>query len=301
MGADVTRAATWHAVPVTVTDDVRAACRAIAQDAQEVRIVPGTLGRVAAGPVPALDPADHYLEGSPDDVAAYILVLDAVNFGSGWFHELPGLGYASVARALAERWRLQGPLDARALRAMDGDAVAALLGQPATHELVRLYAAALRELGTWLGDRTALGVVRDAEPSAARLAATLAGGMPMWCDTGFLKRAQIAASDLALAGVARFTDLDGLTAFADNVLPQVLRCEGVLELAPALAARIDRGELLPAGPAERELRACAVHACELLALRLGLTPRELDNVLWTRGQEPGYATLPPHRTRSTFY
>jgi hypothetical protein len=251
--------------------------------------------------VPVLDPADHYLEGSRQDVAAYILVLDAVNFGSGWFHELPGLGYTSVARALAERWRGDGPLDARALRAMDRDAVAVLIGQPAAHELVGLYAAALRELGTWLGDRTALDVVRDAEPSAARLAGTLAAGMPMWHDRGFLKRAQIAASDLALAGVADFTDLDRLTAFADNVLPQVLRHDGVLELDPGLAARIDRGELLEAGPAERELRACAVHACELLAARLGLSARELDNVLWTRGQGPGYAATPAHRTRSTFY
>jgi hypothetical protein len=288
-------------VPVTAIDHVRASCRAIAEDARQVRIVTGALDHVQAGPVPVLDPADHYLEGSRQDVAAYILVLDAVNFGSGWFHELPGLGYTSVARALAERWRRDGPLDARALRAMDRDAVAVLIGQPAAYELVGLYAAALRELGTWLGDRTALDVVRDAEPSAARLAGTLAAGMPMWHDSGFLKRAQIAASDLALAGVATFTDLDRLTAFADNVLPQVLRHDGVLELDPGLAARIDRGELLEAGPAERELRACAVHACELLAARLGLSPRELDNVLWTRGQGPGYAATPAHRTRSTFY
>ena len=35
-----------------------------------------------------LDPALHYLEGAPDEVARYVLILDAINFGSGWFAEL---------------------------------------------------------------------------------------------------------------------------------------------------------------------------------------------------------------------
>ncbi len=44
----------------------------------------------------------------------------------------------------------------------------------------------------------------------------------MFDDRGFYKRAQIVASDLALAGVARFADLDRLTIFADNLVPHVL-------------------------------------------------------------------------------
>jgi hypothetical protein len=283
-------------------DDVRDACSAIATQARHVQIVPEALSAIAGGAVPALDADDHFLEGDPADVASYVLALDAINFGSGWFDELPGIGYAVVARALAEHWRHEGPLDAAALRAQDRDAVARLLGQPAEHPLIGLYADALNELGAWLGDRSALAVVRDAEPSAERLALTLAEGLPMWRDTGFLKRAQIAASDLALAGVASFSDLPRLTAFADNVLPQVLRHDGVLAIDDALAATIERGEPLASGSVvERELRACAVHACELLAARLQLTPRELDNVLWTRGQQPEYATPRPHRTQTTFY
>ncbi len=283
------------------TDDIRRACRAIADNASQVGIDVTALPGVQAGPVPVMDPEDHYLEGDPEAVAAYVLTLDAVNFGSGWFADTPGLGYAQVARALAERWRADGPLDAAGLRAIDPAQVGALLGQPADHELVGLYARALAELGTWLGTRTALDVVRACEPSAEALVTTLAAGLPMWRDTGFLKRAQIAASDLALAGVARFDDLPRLTVFADNVLPQVLRRDGVLVLDDALARIVDGGELLPTGRAERELRACALHACELLAPRLGLTPRELDNVLWTRGQQHEYADPPPHRTYSTFY
>lgn len=287
---------------MSAVEDIREACRSIADGASHVRIDATALGSVRIGPVPAMDPGDHYLEGGPEAVAAYVLALDAVNFGSGWFDGLPGLGYLSVARALTARWRAEGPLWPAALRTIRREDVAELLGQPAHHELIGLYAAALRELGTWLGDRSALEVVRAYEPSAQALVGALAQGLPMWRDTGFLKRAQIAASDLALAGVAHFEDLDRLTAFADNVLPQVLRHHGVLVLDPVLAARIDRGEELAAGsPGERELRACALHACELLAPGAGLSPRELDNVLWTQGQEPAYDVAPPHRTRTTFY
>jgi hypothetical protein len=287
---------------MSTDDNIRQACRAIADSASHVRIDTAALNTIVIGPVPVMDPRDHYLEGDPGEVAAYVLTLDAVNFGSGWFHDLPGLGYRSVARALAAHWRSEGPLPPAALREVRREHVAELLGQSAHHELIGLYTAALRELGTWLGDRSALDVVRACEPSAQTLVATLAHGLPMWRDTGFLKRAQIAANDLTLAGVAHFEDLHRLTAFADNVLPQVLRHHEVLVLDPVLAARIDRGEELAAGsPEERELRACALHACELLAPRAGLTARELDNVLWTRGQDPAYTITPPHRTRTTFY
>ena len=52
--------------------------------------------------------------------------------------------------------------------------------------------------------------------------------MPLFDDRGFWKRAQILPNDLALAGVAHFADLDRLTIFADNLVPHVLRIDGVL-------------------------------------------------------------------------
>jgi Potential Queuosine, Q, salvage protein family len=125
--------------------------------------------------------------------------------------------------------------------------------------------------------------------------------MPFFDDVGFYKRAQIAAHDLTLAGVASFDDLDRCTIFADNLVPHVLRVDGVLRYAPELAGPIDACELLHQGPEEREIRACAVHACELLAERLGLAPRVLDGRLWNRGQEPRYKARPRHRTRCVWY
>ena len=109
-------------------------------------------------------------------------------------------------------------------------------------------------------------------------------------------------NDLALAGVATFAGLDRLTAFADNLVPHVLRVEGVLAYDDELARRIDAGELLePGGAEEREIRACAVHACELIAPRIGVPPRVLDTWLWNRGQEPRYKALPRHRCRTVYY
>jgi hypothetical protein len=125
--------------------------------------------------------------------------------------------------------------------------------------------------------------------------------MRLFDDRGFYKRAQIVPNDLALAGVAAFDDLDRLTSFADNLVPHVLRVDGVLRYDEALAARIDAEELLPPGREEREIRACAVHACELIAGELGVPPRVLDTWLWNRGQAPRYKALPRHRTRTVHY
>ena len=288
-----------------LTDQVRDACRSIAESARFVSIDLDLLGELEPGSPPELDAERHYLEGSPDDVADYMLVLDSINFGSGWFPTLRKRagcsGYFTVAAALADRWRALGPWSGAELRALKGADVAAVLGQEPDHELMGLYAEALRDLGRFLGERRALKVVREAGGSAERLASMLADGMPFFDDRGFWKRAQIAANDLALAGVAEFTDLDRLTIFADNLVPHVLRVDGVLRYDPALAARIDAGELLPPGEEEREIRGCAVHACELIAARVGMPPRLVDTALWNRGQAPRYKSVPRHRTRTVFY
>ena len=71
--------------------------------------------------------------------------------------------------------------------------------------------------------------------------------------------------------------------------------------APPDAWAVPPGELLEPGGAEREIRACAVHACELIAAELGVAPRVLDTWLWNRGQEPRYKALRRHRCRTVYY
>jgi hypothetical protein len=302
---------------MSLLEDVRATCAQIAGEARSVRIDHERLAAYDAGadgrPVvdPGLDAERHYLEGPPADVAAYQLALDTINFGSGWFPTLRKRldprtgrtvsGYFTVAWNLADHFRAHGAWTAEQLRTMRTETIAEILGQPVDHELMALYAQALRELGRFLGDRGVLDVVADAGGSAERLAAMLAGGMALYDDRGFYKRAQIAANDLALAGVATFEDLDALTIFADNLVPHVLRCDGVLVYEATLAAHIDAGQLLAPGREEREIRACALHACELLSPRLGVPPRVLDMWLWTRGQDPEIKARPRHRSRTVYY
>ncbi|MFL5913458.1 MAG: queuosine salvage family protein [Gaiellaceae bacterium] len=286
-------------------DEVRAHCAEIAASAESVVIDMSKLGVIAPAPPPALDRERHYLEGSRDDVATYLLTLDAINFGSGWFPTLrkrPGCsGYYTVAWALADRFRSSGPWSNEHLRSLEAGEVAHVLEQEPSHELMELYAEALRDLGTFLGDRSAFEVVENAGGSAEQLAETLAGGMPCFDDRGFYKRAQIVPNDFQLAGLCEFDDADRLTIFADNLVPHVLRVDGVLIYDPELAERIDSGELLPPGREEQEIRACAVHACELIARELRVEPRTLDTWLWNRGQEPRYKALPRHRTRTVYY
>ncbi|MDQ3678902.1 MAG: queuosine salvage family protein [Actinomycetota bacterium] len=286
-------------------DEVRQTCARVAAGAQWVSIDLDALGQLEPGRPPALDPERHYLEGSEADVATYMLVVDAVNFGSGWFPTLRKRplcsGYFTVAASIADRFRAHGAWTPAQLRAMRTEEVADTLGQRRDHELMALYAQALRSLGAFLGGGGALDVIDHAGGSAERLAAQLARGMALFADRGFYKRAQIVPSDLALAGVATFADLDCLTIFADNLVPHVLRCDGVLRYDERLAAHIDAGRPLRPGQQEREIRACAVHACELIVQRDGASARELDNWLWNRGQGPEYKARPRHRCRTVYY
>ena len=290
---------------LSIGDSVRANGAAIAAGARSVRIDLDALQALEPGPPPQLDSRRHYVDGPAADVADYLLVLDAINFGSGWFPTIRkrtgSSGYFTIAWALADRWRAGAGWTTAELRALRTEDVADTLGQARDHELMALYAQALRELGRFLAGRRALDLVAQAHGSAQRLAETLATGMTMWHDHGFYKRAQIAPSDLALAGVAEFDDLDALTIFADNLVPHVLRCEGVLVYDERLAAHIDAGRDLRPGAQEREIRGCAVHACALLAGRTGMTERDIDNALWYRGQRPEYKARPRHRCRTVYY
>ena len=76
---------------------------------------------------------------------------------------------------------------------------------------------------------------------------------------------------------------------------------GALVYDDALAGRIERGELLaPGSPEEVEIRACGVHAVELLAARTGLTPRRSTTGCGSgariRASRPCPATGPAART-----
>jgi len=314
---------------------VRRTCESVAEQSTHVEIdVERIPGYATALPLDRVeqaghDPDSHYL-GSGLDTAAFFLTLDAINFGSGYFPHLrkrPGMsGYFTVASSLNDYYRAHGPLSADELAQLSAQDCAAILGQDPGNapvsELMGLFARALNDLGRYLlvrFDGRFIGLVRAAGGSAERLVELLIE-MPFFADVAlygdrfevsFFKRAQLAAADLALAfggqGPGCFYDLDRLTIFADNVVPHVLRVDGVLRYEDALLARINREELIPSGPSQEiEIRACALHAVELLVEALrdaghDVTAMQLDYVLWNRGRGRTYKGCPRHRTRTVYY
>jgi hypothetical protein len=302
--------------------DLRAACARVAERSTHVRIEhERTSGYVGTLPidVPAEGPHPdaHPTEGGREELAAYWLTLDAINFGSGWFPTLSKpegrSGYYTIATGLTERFAAHGPWPASALAEIDAAEIAATLKQDADHELMALFAANLNDLGRHVsaehGGRFA-AVVDAAGSSAVALVQQLSA-WESFGDTShydavtvpFLKRAQIAAADLSRAGVAAFRDVDRLTMFADNVVPHVLRLDGLLTYDPALLERIERGELIEHdSPEEIEIRACALHTVALIAdERAGAREADIDSLLWHRGQDPRYKSVPRHRSRCTAY
>ena len=296
---------------MALTDEVRAAAAAVAARARFVRIAEDRIEPYAAT-LPAESPPAPDLEGaSLEERAAFSLTLNAINFGSGWFPTLrkaPGMsGFRTVEAGL----RKHGPWTADELAAMTRDEIAAAVGPDPGHELIGHFAVHLRELGEHVRDEGSfLELARSGDGSAVALAERL-GSWPAWRDVStydgaevpFFKRAQIAAADLALAGIAPADDLAELTLFADNLVPHVLRVDGVLEVDPALVARIESEQLLEHdSPEEVELRAAAVHAVELLVAAHGnTTATAVDNTLWHRGAQPRYKAIPRHRARTTDY
>ncbi|HYV14866.1 MAG TPA: queuosine salvage family protein [Conexibacter sp.] len=303
---------------MSAVDEIRDGCAWVAAQATHVRVVEEAIPAYAASlpaaeELPGLDPDVYPLDGSVEERAAFFLTLDAINFGSGWFPTLRKRegrsGYFTIALALRDRFRAHGAWSAAELRTLDAREIAAVLGQDPRHELMGLFARSLTDLGARVGDDFRAPIER-AGGSAVAFAEELArwdcfADVSTYADrrVPFYKRAQIAAADLHLAGVADFADLERLTLFADNLVPHVLRLDGILRFEPELVARIEAGELLEHDSAEEvEMRAGAVHAAELICrARPDLTPQQVDQLLWTRGGGARYKAVPRPRARCTAY
>lgn len=309
-----------------VLEEIRGACARVAARSRHVHLVPEAIPALAASLADeglGTDPTDpaHAAVGSTDeDRARFVLALDAVNFGSGWFPVLrkaDGLsGYHTIAGALRDR----GGVTVDEMTAATGDWCAEVFGQVGNDEvadLMALFADSWRQLGVVV-ERFggAVPMVEAAGQSADRLVELLAWEHKLYRDVSehagervpLFKRAQITAVDLSLAfggeGVGRFDDLDRLTMFADNLVPHVLRLAGLLRYEQALLDRIEAGELLVHDSEEEvEIRAVAVHAVELLVAELGspATAGQVDMALWHRGGRPEAKAVPRHRCRTTAY
>jgi len=313
---------------------IRAAAARVVANARFVRIDDTAVAALTdeLSHMPAADPdfdPGHHRVGDDDATLAFVFTLNAINFGSGWFPFLSkrsGLsGYMTVATNLKQHFLRAGPWNADGLQALTAADCAAVLEQDLAvaevAELMALYATAWNDLGRFVArryDGRFSRVVESAAGSAAVLAEA-SGDILFYRDVAryagfevpFYKRAQITAADLAVAfeqrGYGAFDDLDQLTIFADNLVPHVLRCKGVLVYEAELARCIDAEELLiPGSPEAVEIRASALHAVErcvagLAAADIRMTAQQVDYLMWTHGQSPEMKATPRHRARSTYY
>ncbi len=277
-------------------------------------------------------PAELRFTGSPAEFAAWMLLLDSLNFcfwtseGRLWEVEYRGRTwqryYALVAclhRAVADDRGWLAPQRWAALSTEQASRLFAGRGAiPMLEERVRI----LNEIGRTTVECFAgepMRIVEDARFDAARIAGTLANAFASFRDVhdyngrsvAILKRAQIFAADLAeaWAGVQgpKILHLEALTAFADYRIPQVLRQLGVLRLAPGLEAQIEAGAaIISSSPAEIELRACAIHAVERMVTALASQRQAsipawiVDEYLWEQSHHPE-VMLQHHRTVTAFY
>ena len=299
---------------------------------REDRIESYTADLLARYPViERLDSQSHFLsQASPGATAAFVLALDSINFGSGWFGVAKEAGvtleYSHVANSLKKAFsgsRMNAPLKWMAATAEDCHEIFGVLRgkRRELDALMGLFADHLGVTGQMIFeqyDGEVLGLLEDAGGCASHLA-EIAGSWPSFhdvavykgADVQLYKRAQILSADMYLAfegqAPANFADMDELTSFADNMVPHVLRCGGILEYAPALAEKIDRGIMLDSGSEEEiEVRAAGIHAVELMKLAARrqdrqVTSANIDHILWNRGYEPEIYARPSHKTMTVWY
>ncbi len=314
---------------------IRESCARVADLAKSVRINREVMKRYAAElPIetalaPVMDRDNHFCD-DPETMLVYFLVLDCINFGSGWFNSLEiepecENGYFTIASRLKDDFRQRGCYSAEFLQQIDAKECCHIFRQspanPPAMELMHLFAAALNAMGDLL-IRDFAGNCRQlitaANGSAAAMAEILLQ-MPFYRDifqyegqdVYILKRAQITASDLHIAfsgeSYGHFNDIGDLTIFADNLVPHVLKVDGILTLSSELELAINSGRPLRSGSYEEiELRACSIHAVELLrehfsTIGIKVSSQGLDYLLWNRGLAEKYQEKPTHITRCCYY
>lgn len=314
---------------------VRESCAHVAQNARHVFINRDAIEKCAdrlpleMAESPVMD-AEHHLVGNDHELTlAYFFVLDCINFGSGYFVDLEAesekAGYFDIAANLKNEFLRLEKCSPEWMQGLSAADCCRIFKQSGENEnamrLMQLFAQAVNEFGQFIAARfegSFEKLIAAADNSAARLVENLIQ-MPFYRDVftyhgtevWLLKRAQITVSDINFAfngkHYGRFEDIHELTIFADNLVPHVLLTEGLLTYSASLYDRIRVGKFLDSGSDEEvELRACAVHAVELMVQALQksgrrFTSQQLDYMLWNLGQHKKYREFPVHRTLSVFY
>ena len=283
-------------------------------------------------PLPTWD-AEHHFRGEEEEMAAYLLVVDTINFcfwpphgEEKWeilYRGKTYSGYYGLSLSLKKALESKIPLtEASFLASLTSKQLRNVLAGTGVLQLMEERLRNLQELGRVLVDKyegRASELVAASRGSAIKLVRMLAADLFSFRDQAtyqrkkvcFYKRAQLFAADLHAAlggkGLGGFRDMEELTAFADYKLPQVLRHVGVFAYAPGLAKKVDRLiQLDPGSEEEVEIRANTIWAVELIRQEMKLLGKEvtasgIDWLLWNLGQDDRFRAKPYHRTVTMFY
>lgn len=321
------------------TLSVASDCAWVAEQAEHVKINHDKIGEYAefivdkykGQAMPELfSPECHYINpDSKEDTINYIFALDSINFASGYFRVLKSkydvdLSYYHIADMLknafendklntSQKWQEASSTDFfEFLDINEGQ-------YPEADEMVGIFVEALKDTGDLLVNDykgSSCKFIEDCDYSSIEIAQRLSE-LKYFNDysdykgkkIAILKRAQILPADIDLVYRPYLTDVEQLTIFADNVVPHTLHHDGVLSYSDELADKIEsKTPIKNGGEEEVEMRACSIHAVELMkeflhaAKKTEVRSVDLDRVLWHRGQdEKKFTSKTTHVTASHYY
>ncbi len=259
----------------------------------------------------------NYWQGSEEETAQYVFLLDNLNFcfwgptgEPRWTIEVEGKKYQgwyglvkASNRDLSVSKRL---LDSKWLAQMSLNDLQEILADHGELQLMEERLENLRQMGQVLGDKYEgqfAKVIKAGGGDALRIVQEVVENFENFRDEAvyagrrvrFYKRAQHLVADswgqLEGKGLGQIRGLEKLTSFPDDDLPQILRHFGVLEYDRELSNKIDNLVELESGSKEEvEIRASTVVAVEKLRQELEemgvkLRAMDVDVNLWILAQQ----------------
>jgi hypothetical protein len=273
---------------------------------------------------------------SVDAEAAFILLMHALDFGSGWrpelhMHHRKG-AWLTIKPGVEALYKLAPNLGLTSewlcsLTLHDVASAFSLQNNSSLDLLVKYLLDALHELGTnsvYFGSLEAFvtATFEKTSPSAApagNFILALVNQFPKTFDDQyiirtqrvcFFKKAQLVVGEMYHRfrdEDSRFAFSDGelLTAYVDNVICAAMRYKGIVVPSEQLVDMIEAGVEVESGSeCEVSLRAAAMCAVDLVvaATNKALTSAELGNYLWGGlGKEPAVRKFQRHATKTRFY
>jgi hypothetical protein len=267
---------------------------------------------------------DFHYAGDEYKLLQFIILLDTLNFGSGysseWKEKVQASGYKTIAAAIKNLLKSNPVITADDLEKVTYQDLAKIFNVPEDFTLLPYFTASWNELGYFLNQQyhgDFVGFIESCHHSASQLVHLLAKNLYTFRDIAiyktrevpFLKKAQCLTADLFLAfkgiGWGQFDDIRLLTSFADNLVPHVLKTEGILTYSKALEQQITNNIKIPSNSFEEvELRATTVKTVEMMKEMLrqqDVLSIQIDWYLWNLGQSSQYKSLPRHRTHTIYY